>query len=93
MPEFPETGQLNKFFGKNGFPPLKRNTLILGYSRKNPHPSPPPMEGMIFNPPPPGFLKQEGQKKHLNRIKCCHNDVINPSRKTIFSYFVFNDES
>ena len=21
MPEFPEIGQLNKFFGKNGFPP------------------------------------------------------------------------
>lgn len=27
MPEFPEIGQLNKFFGKNGFPPETNNCI------------------------------------------------------------------
>lgn len=88
MPEYP--GQLNKFFGKNGFPTEKKHTDIELFQTP---PPPAPNGRQDFSTPlHPDFLKQEGQKKCLNRINCCHNYVINPSRKTICSYFVFNYE-
>ena len=45
MPEYP--GQLNKFFGKNGFPTEKKHTDIGLFQT----PPLPPTEGKIFQPP------------------------------------------
>lgn len=59
MPEYP--GQLNKFFGKNGFPTEKKHTDIGLFQPPRPLP---PMEGEIqFNPPPPRFFKMGGTKE------------------------------
>lgn len=46
MPEYP--GQLNKFFGKDGFPTEKKHTDIGLFQPPRPLP---PMEGKIFQPP------------------------------------------
>lgn len=54
MPEYP--GQVNKFFGKNE----KKHTDIGLFQPPRPLP---PMEGKIFQPPPPRFFKTGGTKE------------------------------